>query len=506
MLVGDEARLRQVLLNLLSNAVKFTEAGGVRLQLHCARAGSDQVLLQVAVSDTGIGITETQRERLFHPFTQADASITRRFGGTGLGLSICDRLVRAMGSTIQVESAPGAGSTFGFELTLPVALPPDAPGTEDAAADAAPDGERLIGLRVLVVEDQPLNQELAATVLEGAGASVSLAGNGAEAVDQLRRIGPGGVDLVLMDLQMPVLDGYEATRRLRREPGFQDLPIIAMTAHALSGERARCRAVGMNDHIAKPIDLRRLFQVLRRWHSPTPNTPPAAALEPAVQDVSDTEPQAAASAGLEASPAPTPGHGSLDGIDFAAGLQRAGGDKTAYARLLRRFLREQGDAPARVRSAFGRGDLAAARRDAHALAGVALNLGLRDLGSAAREVEDAIAAEHRTPTAALTRLERAQAQALPQVEAFCERQEAAVSSPPPPDAVDWSAGLQRLDALLQDRNLRARQAIGELLAQAHAAHARSRLEQVAERIEDLDFDGARAALKLLIGVSTDTRS
>jgi signal transduction histidine kinase/HPt (histidine-containing phosphotransfer) domain-containing protein len=505
-LIGDELRLRQVLVNLLSNAVKFTDAGQVCLRLRCAPVAADRISLSVAVADTGIGMTEEQRQRLFQPFTQADASITRRFGGTGLGLSICDRLVRAMGGGIQVQSTPGHGTTFGFTLRLAVAerdaadaLAAD-PAVPDLAPDPTPAGEQLAGLRVLLVEDQPLNQELAATALQGAGAAVAVAANGVDAIEQLNRSDAGGFDLVLMDLQMPELDGYEATRRIRRQARFKDLPIIAMTANALSGERTRCRAAGMNDYIAKPIDLTRLFEVLRRWHR---DGPPGEPRPPPAQqpDAVAQQPTGAAAGTVGTASAAVAGR-SAQGVDFAAGLRRAGGDRAAYARLLRAFLREHIGLPARLREALADGDSAAARHAAHAFAGVALNLGLQALGDAARGMEDALARQDAGAMADLAALERLEAQAVPLLEAFCLHQDPATASAPAPgptqDAADWAGLLQRLDTLLRDRNLRARQVIGELIGHATDPTLRGQLEQVAEHIEQLDCEAARAALKALL--------
>jgi len=366
-LLGDEGRLRQVLANLLSNAVKFTDRGHVRLWLDCRRQGERRVRLSVAVEDTGIGISPEQQERLFEPFTQADASIARRFGGTGLGLTICRRLISAMGGTLRVESGLGQGSRFSFDLDLePVEDRQHLPSQEDPAK---PHGADLQGLRVLLVEDQDLNQEIAIAILSAAGAVIEVAENGAEALDRLHAKGADAFDLVLMDLQMPVMDGYEAARQIRRDPGFRDLPIIAMTAHALSGERARCHAAGMNDHIAKPIEMGRLCQVLRRWcRSERTTEPPSAA----------GTPSHARSSGRSVPTASAEAPGGIDGaalpdIDVEAGRGRVGG-QAAHCRLLQRFARDHADHAGRIRGQLGDGDPAAARQEAHALAGVALNL------------------------------------------------------------------------------------------------------------------------------------
>ena len=260
-LVGDPLRLGQVLMNLCGNAVKFTESGtviGVTVSL--AGAGPGSVTLRFSVRDTGIGMSEEQTRALFQPFSQVDASSTRRFVGTGLGLAICKRLVDLMGGDLWVVSEPGKGSEFFFTATLGL-------DQDQAPAQEAPQGEpapltSLQGARVLLVEDNDFNQEVASELLALLGVEVTLAANGQEALAQIRS---RAFDLVLMDLQMPVMDGYEATRLLRADPAFARLPILAMTAHAMTQERERCAALGMNDYITKPIDPGNLAATLARW-------------------------------------------------------------------------------------------------------------------------------------------------------------------------------------------------------------------------------------------------
>jgi PAS domain S-box-containing protein len=245
---GDPQRLRQVLTNLVDNAVKFTAIGGVTLRVEPAVARAGIPGLRFAVSDTGIGIAPSAQRRLFAPFTQADASIARRFGGSGLGLTICRRLVALMGGALTLESEPGRGSTFAF--TLPArAVAGAAPAPRPLAAPAVPRPARG---RVLLAEDSRSNQLVAAAILRRAGFSVDVAGDGAEAV---RRAAQGSYDLVLMDVQMPVLDGFAATARIRAlPPPARDLPIVALTGSAMPADREACLEAGMNGHVAKPLD------------------------------------------------------------------------------------------------------------------------------------------------------------------------------------------------------------------------------------------------------------
>ena len=260
-LVGDPSRLRQVLLNLGQNAVKFTERGSVTFVVQVLERDATVAHLRFEVRDTGIGMPSDVQQQLFRPFTQGDASTSRRFGGTGLGLTISHRLVRMMGGDIDVESAPNQGSRFGFDLRCPLQRETQAKRVSPPPADPSV----LRGAYVLLVEDNPINREIAESLLHSAGVTVAVAGNGEEALEMLAR---GRYDGVLMDCQMPVLDGYEATRRLRRQPQWQDLPVIAMTADAMVGDREKALAAGMNDHIVKPIRVDEMYATLARWVRP----------------------------------------------------------------------------------------------------------------------------------------------------------------------------------------------------------------------------------------------
>jgi PAS domain S-box-containing protein len=252
---GDPVRVRQILANFLSNALKFTARGEVSLHA----IAHDGAALRFEVRDTGSGIAPDVQARLFQPFTQADQSTTRRFGGSGLGLSICLELATRMQGRVGVESVPGQGSCFWAELTLP-----DAPARDDASGFGALDGPQLAGTRVLMVEDNAVNMTIAVAMLEQWGVHVTQAGDGAQAlaaVEQAART-ERPFDLVLMDVQMPVMSGYEATRRLRAQPERRPLPIIALTAAALTSEREQALACGMNGFLTKPIDAQRLHDTL----------------------------------------------------------------------------------------------------------------------------------------------------------------------------------------------------------------------------------------------------
>ncbi|MBL8490528.1 MAG: response regulator, partial [Rhodocyclaceae bacterium] len=267
---GDPGRLGQVLLNLAANAVKFTAEGSVAVSAEAAPEDGPWATVRFQVRDTGIGISRDDQGRLFSAFEQLDNSMTRRYGGTGLGLAISRKLVEMMGGTIGVDSAPGAGSTFWFTVRLEAseAVPePQPPGPSSSGEERLRD--RYRGTRVLLVEDEPINQEVSRGLLEEAGLDVALAEDGAEAVAMARG---GGYALILMDLQMPRLNGIDAAREIRRIPGLADTPILAMTANAFEEDKKRCLDAGMNDHIPKPVDPDHLFETVLKWLDAAPGT------------------------------------------------------------------------------------------------------------------------------------------------------------------------------------------------------------------------------------------
>ena len=507
-LVGDPSRLGQVLLNLGNNAVKFTERGEIVVTVRLLEQDDTGVRLRFEVRDTGIGISAADQQRLFLPFTQADASTSRRFGGTGLGLAICRRLVALMDGRIEVDSEPGQGSRFSFTTRLGVqaaraaAAPSGVQGLRvlivddnpsarqilmemaralGMRADSARDGAhalellaqedarkdpyqlalidwkmphmdglaclrairqarfgqaapavlmvtafgadelkqrlaaaqlpfgavlskpvspsslleacstalgraplarpgvaqrdealqahqaRLRGARVLLVEDNPVNQELARTLLGRAGVVVTVAEDGQQAIDLLSR---QSFDGVLMDCQMPVMDGYTATALLRRQPRLRDLPIIAMTANAMVGDRDKALAAGMNEQIGKPFKIDDMFATLARWIRPS---------MPAHVPVE-----------VDAELLPLQ---SLPGIDVSTWQESRMGDANLFRLLLRMFLHDQQDFPEPFNAALADGDWTTARRLAHNLKSLAATLGAHAVARAAEALEEACAAE-----------------------------------------------------------------------------------------------------------------
>lgn len=263
-IVGDPLRLRQVLVNLLDNAIKFTASGHVAVEVAVQPNSRMRPTLLFSVSDTGIGIAPEVQERIFAPFTQADASTTRSYGGTGLGLAISSNLVELMGGRLWVHSELGYGSTFFFAVMLSVSMDHDRLPRDSAVECQTPTPElHARSLRVLVAEDTPANQRLIAQILQKRGHQTDVAADGREAVAMART---HHYDVVLMDIQMPVMDGFQAAIALRalHQPGQPHLPIVAMTAHAMRGDRERCLSAGMDDYVPKPIDRTKLVETIER--------------------------------------------------------------------------------------------------------------------------------------------------------------------------------------------------------------------------------------------------
>jgi CheY-like chemotaxis protein len=358
--VGDRMRLQQILLNLAGNAIKFTERGEVEVSIRTLDK-NDEVHLEFAVRDTGIGISPSGLEHLFQPFTQADSSTARRFGGTGLGLSISKQLVEMMGGQIRVKSELGKGSTFHFSVQLPLAKEPLA---VIQTPDAAP-AEACAPLRILLVEDNPANQKLSTYILEDRGHSVEIADNGQEAI---RLAGQNRYDVILMDVQMPGMDGLEATAAIRRlEDGGCHVPIIAMTAHAMKGDRERCLAAGTDGYISKPIKIPEMIGLVESLGQ---RTAPA------------TDIIAAASKPVEKS---SPATAAVFNPEEAIALCYDNED--LLREMIRNFFDEVENMFPQMRAALEKGDLLEVSRLGHQLKGTLVYLGAQPAVEAVLRVE-----------------------------------------------------------------------------------------------------------------------
>ena len=401
-LLGDRLRLQQVLSNLLSNALKFTDQGQVGLRVTSLGGEGSEVRLRWVVTDSGIGMDADTQARLFEPFSQGDRSIARRFGGTGLGLSISRRLAELMGGSLAAASTPGMGSTFTLDLTLDRAAASPFETVEPAGAPLAP-GVHLSGRRVLVAEDQPLNQRVIGDMLRLLGARVTLANHGGEA---LARLAETPFDAVLMDIQMPEVDGLTATRRIRDNPAWTGLPVIALTAGVTEPEQERIRAAGLNDLLAKPVTLGALAATLRRWLG-LPLVQPLPARESAPVDVLTDPGTNLADTTLADTTLAIPG------FDLRVLVQTFGETNQVFA-FLHQFANAIRDDAEWIAAALAKGEVATALARLHRLKGTAASVGAIELSTAAARCESALETG-RNATAELAALGQAQAAALEQI-------------------------------------------------------------------------------------------
>jgi polar amino acid transport system substrate-binding protein len=615
-LVGDPLRLGQVLTNLVGNAIKFTETGEVTVQVKIESQIESQTAIQgetpghivlgFTVSDTGIGLTPEQVGKLFQSFSQADASTTRKYGGTGLGLAISKRLVELMGGTMWVESTPGKGSVFAFNLPF-TCLPeesrtvPDLSGLKVLVVDdhdsarrlmlshlvsfgieamaatggleglaaikqadetghpfsdvlvswALPDmdglemarhikrelplrqrpriiylstakhnamleesgsGELLdavlnkpvnasmlfdtivaisssqggltlfparndthadlTGLRVLLVEDNEFNQQLALALLTRAGIEVSLACDGVEAVQAVQ---PGKFDAVLMDIQMPRMDGLEATRNIRNNPALADLPIIAMTANAMIGDRENCLAAGMNDYVAKPIHIDVMYAALARW------------TQRDVQTILSTAMESRQVPGMQPALEPLV-------LDVGKAIAGMGGEDT-YLTVLEKFISNQGQTVQSIQGVLAAGDRRTAERLAHTLKGIAATVGAGTLSESARQLEDAIRGEN---TEKYPQLFEATATKLAQVVAAAETYLQAHTAPPapvtvdraPPDMAQLGTLLEQLTRQLQAFDSEAGDTMRQINRQIKGTAIERRAARLDRYINDYNYESA----------------
>ncbi|MEO5339168.1 MAG: ATP-binding protein [Magnetococcus sp. MYC-9] len=493
-LMGDGLRLGQILVNLTDNAVKFTRRGNITVRVGLESLVDQSAVLRFQVQDTGIGMTEEQMGRLFTAFTQADSSTTRRFGGTGLGLTISKRLVEMMQGRIWVESHPGMGSTFQFTArfsvlfeTTPTALDGgDHPLSDRTCVGSTQPGGSLQswrGIRVLLVEDNEINQQVAKELLEAEGMRVQIAADGAQAVAAVHE---ATFDVVLMDIQMPVMDGYTASRTIRAETRFQSLPILAMTANVMSGDREKCLAAGMNDHISKPIHPPALFATLAKHVTPIEPQPGVVAWPP---------PTTASKDGVALPEA-------LDGIDMVAGLENVNGNRKLYLKILRDMYSRNREILGTIHAELGQGNLDVALRLAHTFKGVAGTIGAESLHLCASHLEAAIR-------------DRAMAEIAPQLARLTPEVERVMralatlseESPPPPtnrETPPQELDVQRLQEifrtllrLVDEGDSDAQEWIEQARSAMGASPFAADLQILAGQVDEYEFDAALVGIRQL---------
>jgi PAS domain S-box-containing protein len=474
-LIGDASRLQQVLINLLGNAIKFTADGSVTLTITLQQLDQSQARLLFAVADTGIGLSTQDQEKLFKPFSQVDDSITRRFGGSGLGLAISYNLLQLMGSQFTLDSTPGLGSCFGFELVmaiLPLTRPYKLESPTGRLASTLSDFSQLLtGSRILVAEDNHFNQQVVSEFLGLSGISVEIANNGQEALTML--LEQGTFDAVLMDMHMPVMDGFEATRQIRNQPRFATLPVIALSAGVTQEEQEECLTSGINDFISKPINPVKLLSTLAQW------------LKPDNTKIEDLKEEAVA----------VPAIDTLPDFDQKNLLIMLGNNQELATQLLLNFKDSMQNLPAELAELIAAGSMVIAREKVHSLKGAAGNFGAVRLHAAAETLEAELKKGLPTTTA-LNHFMAAFHQAMSAI---------AAQSGPDIALLSVNAGnydellllVAELDELLQEQDFIAEDLLNTL--KTHLAPEQLELfTRLRQLVHDLDYKNARLLLQQLV--------
>lgn len=490
-LLGDPLRLKQILTNLTSNAVKFTNQGKIQIAVTELARDDNNIELEFSVCDTGIGMDPKKLQAIFHPFSQADTSTTRKFGGTGLGLTISSQLIDKMGSHIDVESEPDIGSTFYFRLSFPILKAQDIPSKPENALQRS--FEQLGNTRVLLVEDNDINRELATEVLERNHLVVDTAIHGGDALEKLKK---HTYDVVLMDIQMPVMDGYEAAWAIRNQLQCRNLPIIALTASTSPVVREKCLRAGMDDYISKPIDIHELMEIIDK------------AINPVLQRFTIQQTSAPFSKATAATD-----FQHLDGIDAAQAMQRLALGREDYLRLLKKFAANHRQDIKQINDLALEGKWEAARRIAHTLKGLSSTIGAARLATLAARLEqalktvftsmkqtDATDGKNSIPDDLAILLRSTEAD-LNTIIQHIDKYQAAVSETlpkPSQQPADLSDKLKTLLTLTEGYNVTAVAEVDNLLGWISDDAVLSELQNIKDDLDNFDFDTATTNLKTLL--------
>ncbi|MBU1054919.1 MAG: response regulator [Proteobacteria bacterium] len=501
-LIGDHLRLEQILVNLANNAVKFTKSGEITIHAKLLNENDDGVNIQFSVSDTGIGMDPFIVPILFGAFTQADGASSRKYGGMGLGLAICKRLVNMMGGHIWVESNPGKGSTFYFTVYFKISKNKIDPCVQSPAGCSdmkvsitnilnKADLQKIAGTHILLVEDNLLNQLIVQEILENAGVRVTIANNGKEALKALEVL---MVDAVLMDIQMPKMDGYEAVCLIRKEKRFKGLPVIAMTAYDRKGDKEKCLKAGMTEYLSKPIDNDLLLSTLAKWIKPegAEKILPLMTSKKSEKQEDICLPE------------------TLHGIDIKTGLKRFEGNKKLYKKILLQFISEFNDASEKMRDIIRKGDIEEGEALVHNIKGVSGNISAYDLQSASIKLEAAFKqSDSGNFVSLLSDFDNTLHQVLTSIKQLKKMDALQIINFPEssPDIETLSPIFSRLQQLLKRNDLVEDELLESLQKQVSGSRYENNIKTFEEYLDKFDYQNALSVLSNMseyMGISLES--
>ncbi|HNY11539.1 MAG TPA: ATP-binding protein [Candidatus Wallbacteria bacterium] len=488
-LKGDPLRLEQILVNLVSNAIKFTSEGEVSLSVsvESENISDDSAIFSFCVKDTGIGIEKNDMPNLFTSFHQIDNSVTRKYGGTGLGLAISKKLSELMNGEISIESVPGTGTSFYFKARFKTLREKNAGGTSglDLSRAQAPCEknsyeERLASIlatgekKVLIVEDNHINQYIILALFQDAAIPAEVASNGLEAVEAVKK---NYYSAILMDIQMPIMDGYTATRLIRQSEHGRFIPIIAVTAHAMKEELDRCIEAGMNDYVTKPIDTELLFEKMGRW-------------------MSDKRVSRNANGNGGVNGRIPPDEIYIPGIDSAGAIARAGGNKDVFIRVLKNFCEDYSETSQKIRFMLAKGEFEAARNLSHSIKGVSGNISAGRLYIASRAVNEILkGADLSNMEEAMKEFETALSEVIKGINSSAIFHAGLPDKNDKEDAEDFMSAVARMDMFLKNNDFNAISYFKKFERSAGTKVSPAEISELSSKLEKLNFKGCRKILE-----------